>query len=142
MARARRRAASNDLIGRTDLLEVLPGESRRGSSRLDLDVLLDQGSIAGSEPRFCVAAANPPFDKGELAEQMVRDALPGDQGQAAAASCAYAVRNVNRSIGARLSGEIARAHGDQGMPDDCLITSSSPAPPARASACGTPAACT
>jgi glutamate synthase (NADPH/NADH) large chain len=30
------------------------------------------------------------------------------------------VRNVNRSIGARLSGEIARAHGAEGLPADCL----------------------
>jgi len=32
----------------------------------------------------------------------------------------YTVRNVNRSIGARLSGEIARAHGAAGLPAGCL----------------------
>jgi glutamate synthase (NADPH/NADH) large chain len=32
----------------------------------------------------------------------------------------YEVRNVNRSIGARLSGEIAKAHGGQGLPDDTI----------------------
>ncbi len=30
------------------------------------------------------------------------------------------MRNVNRSIGARLSGEIAKAHGGKGLPDDTI----------------------
>jgi glutamate synthase (NADPH/NADH) large chain len=32
----------------------------------------------------------------------------------------YPIENVNRSIGARLSGEIARRHGAAGLPDGCL----------------------
>ncbi|MDD5389374.1 MAG: glutamate synthase large subunit [Gallionellaceae bacterium] len=107
-----------DLIGRTDLLELLPGESDK-QSKLKLGVLLSQGSIADSEPRFCVDASNPSFDKGELAEQMVKDALPGILAQTPQ-RLEYKVRNVNRSIGARLSGEIARAHGAVGLPTDCL----------------------
>ena len=107
-----------ELIGRTDLLTLLPGESDR-QGRLKLDVLLSQGSIAESEPRYCIEASNPSFDKGELAEQMVQDALPGIL-TSTPQRLEYAVRNVNRSIGARLSGEIARAHGAAGLPADCL----------------------
>ncbi len=107
-----------DLIGRTDLLELLPGESDK-QGRLRLDVLLSQGSIDPSEPRFCVEPSNPSFDKGELAEKMVADALPGIINKTPQ-RLEYAVRNVNRSIGARLSGEIARAHGAEGLPADCL----------------------
>jgi glutamate synthase (NADPH/NADH) large chain len=107
-----------DLIGRTDLLELLPGESDK-QSRLKLAVLLSQGGIAADEPRFCVAASNPSFDKGELAEQMVKDALPGILAKTPQ-RLEYRIRNVNRSIGARLSGEIARAHGAEGLPADCL----------------------
>ena len=51
------------------------------------------------------------------------------------------MRNINRSIGARLSGEIARAHGAAGLPDNCLTLKLHRFAPARASACGTPAAC-
>ena len=107
-----------DLIGRTDLLELLDGESDR-QKRLKLDLLLSQGSIAETEPRFCIEASNPSFDKGELAEQMVKDALPGIKSRTPQ-RLEYSVRNVNRSIGARLSGEIAKAHGADGLPDDCL----------------------
>ncbi len=107
-----------DLIGRTDLLDLLPGESDK-QHKLKLDLLLSQGSIPAEVPRFCVEPSNPSFDKGELAEQMVKDALAGIQAKTPQ-RLEYTVRNVNRSIGARLSGEIAKAHGAEGLPDDCL----------------------
>ena len=108
----------NELIGRMDLLEVQPGESAR-QQKLDIRVLLDQGGIPDSEPRYCTEATNPSFDKGELAEQMVRDALDAIKARQPLA-LSYQVHNTNRSIGARLSGEIARAHGAEGLPDNCL----------------------
>ena len=107
-----------ELIGRTDLLDLLEGQSDK-QKKLRLDPLLSQGSLDPSLPRFCSEASNPSFDKGELAEQMVKDALAGIQAKTPQ-RLEYAVRNVNRSIGARLSGEIAKAHGAAGLPDDCL----------------------
>jgi glutamate synthase (NADPH/NADH) large chain len=107
-----------ELIGRVDLLHLLPGETEK-QKRLDLRVLLDQKHIPDSEPKFCTEARNPSFDKGELAEQMVVDALAAIQAKQPL-TLSYKVRNVNRSIGARLSGEIARAHGALGLPDDSL----------------------
>ena len=108
----------DDLIGRMDLLEVLDGETAK-QRKLDIRVLLDQGAIPDSEPRFCTQPTNPSFDKGELAEQMVKDALAAIKAKQPL-ELSYAVRNINRSIGARLSGEIARAHGADGLPDGCL----------------------
>ncbi len=108
----------NDLIGRMDLLDVLSGETAK-QQKLDIGVLLDQGTIPDSVPRFCTEPTNPSFDKGELAEQMVKDALAAIKAKQPL-ELAYEVRNVNRSIGARLSGEIARAHGADGLPDNCL----------------------
>ncbi len=108
----------NQLIGRMDLLEVLPGKTSR-QQKLDIRVLLNQGGIPDSEPRFCTEARNPSFDKGELAEQMVKDALDAIKAKQPL-ELSYEVHNTNRSIGARLSGEIARAHGADGLPDNCL----------------------
>ncbi|WP_283148175.1 glutamate synthase large subunit [Silvimonas soli] len=107
-----------ELIGRSELLGLIEGATER-QKRLRLDVLLSQGTIPDSEPRFCVADRNPSFDKGELAEQMVADALAGIKAKTPQ-RFEYKVRNVNRSIGARLSGEIAMAHGADGLPADCL----------------------
>ncbi|WP_421622100.1 glutamate synthase large subunit [Alkalilimnicola ehrlichii] len=104
-----------ELIGRTDLLEILPGDTPR-QQRLDLRPILSDWGLAEDKPKFCLSERNVPYDKGELAEQMVRDALPAIESKAGG-TFEYAVKNNNRSIGARLSGEIARRHGNQGMAD-------------------------
>ncbi len=107
-----------ELIGRMDLLELLAGDTHR-QQNLNLGVLLSQGTIPDSEPRFCIEASNPSFDKGELAEKMVVDAIESIK-QKTPLELTYSVHNTNRSIGARLSGEIARHHGAEGLPDNCL----------------------
>jgi glutamate synthase (NADPH/NADH) large chain len=104
-----------DLIGRTDLLQVLPGVTSK-QQRLDLAPILSDGGVAANKPRYCVEPRNTPFDKGELAERMVRDALPAIEARRGG-NYSYSVRNTDRSVGARLSGEIAARHGDLGMED-------------------------
>jgi len=102
-----------ELIGRTDLLEVLPGETAK-QNNLDLSPLLGSSNIAADKPQFCLVEKNPPFDQGLLAEEMVKlakgaiDAKSGGEFE-------LDVCNCDRSIGARVSGEIARQHGNQGM---------------------------
>ncbi|WP_373067255.1 glutamate synthase large subunit [Thioalkalivibrio sp.] len=103
-----------DLIGRTDLLEVLPGETPK-QQHLDLNGLLASGDLA-DKPRFCKEPKNEPFDKGELAEQMVAEMLETIESKAGG-EYHFDVANTDRSIGARLSGEIAKRHGNQGMSD-------------------------
>ncbi|MCG6873124.1 MAG: glutamate synthase large subunit [Gammaproteobacteria bacterium] len=105
-----------DLIGRTDLLEIAEGNTPK-QRRLDLAPLLSDAGVPADKPQFCVEPHNQPFDRGELAERMVADALPAIEA-CSGGSFHYKVRNYNRSIGARLSGEIAARHGDHGMTDN------------------------
>ncbi|MDZ7842050.1 MAG: glutamate synthase large subunit [Gammaproteobacteria bacterium] len=104
-----------DLIGRTDLLQRIPGETPR-QRRLDLSPILSDGGVDPAKPQFCRVKRNEPFDRGELAETMVRDILPAIESRTGG-EYHYEIRNDNRSIGARLSGEIARRHGNLGMED-------------------------
>ncbi|MCP5420538.1 MAG: glutamate synthase large subunit [Gammaproteobacteria bacterium] len=108
-----------DLIGRTDLLECLPGSTSKQRS-LDLLPLLSDAGLARDLPQYCVEPHNQPYDKGELAEQMVRDCLPAIEGKLGG-EFSYEVRNIHRSIGARLSGEIARRYGNYGMADQPIV---------------------
>jgi len=108
-----------DVIGRTDLLELLPGTTAK-QQRLDLAPVLSDGGVAEDKARFCQVSRNESFDKGELAEQMVRDILPTIESKHSG-EFHYELRNFNRSIGARLSGEIARRHGDHGMAEHPVI---------------------
>jgi len=104
-----------DAIGRVDLLEASPGVTSK-QQKLDLRPILSDGDVDTDKPQFCLEPHNAPFDKGELAEQMVKDALPAIENKTGG-EFSYQVNNTNRSIGARLSGEIAVRHGDQGMND-------------------------
>ncbi len=104
-----------ELIGRTDLLQPRVGETER-QRRLDLRPILSDGGVPADKPHYCRVERNAPFDKGELAERMARDALPAIEARRGG-EFSYEVRNTDRSIGARLSGEIARRYGDHGMVD-------------------------
>jgi len=108
-----------DLIGRVEYLERLPGETAR-QRKLDLSPLLSDTGLVSERAHFCVEPSNAPFDKGELAERMVADMLPAIEARAGG-SWRYAVKNFNRSIGARVSGEIARRWGNYGMEEAPLV---------------------
>ena len=109
----------SDLIGRTELLAILPGATSR-QRKLDLRPLLANAGLVSHSPQYCVDPHNPPFDKGALAEKMLldmREAIAKKTGGVHA----YPVKNFHRAIGARISGEIARRWGDHGMSDAPLI---------------------
>lgn len=104
-----------ELVGRVDLLERLPGDTER-QKKLDLTRLLENDSIPADKPQTCQVERNEPFDRGTLAEQMVKDTATAIENKSGGA-WSYKVTNCDRSIGARLSGEIAERHGNQGMVD-------------------------
>jgi glutamate synthase (NADPH/NADH) large chain len=103
------------LIGHTEFLEVLPGETAK-QRKLDLAPLLADLALVSDRPQFCVDPSNAPFDKGDFARQMVADMLPAIE-KKSGGEWHYTVKNYNRSIGARVSGEIARHWGNYGMAD-------------------------
>ncbi len=104
-----------DLIGRSDLLDLKEGDSVR-QSRLDLSPIISMDGLAKDAPQFCTDLRNEPFDKGELAEQMVEATLPAIEAKSGG-RFGFEIQNFNRSIGARLAGEIARRYGNEGMAD-------------------------
>jgi glutamate synthase (NADPH/NADH) large chain len=107
-----------DIIGQTQFLRILEGETPR-QRKLDLTPILSTAGLARDVPQFCATPSNAPFDKGELAERMVLEMLPAIEGKTGG-EWSYEVRNYNRSLGARVSGEIARRWGNYGMEDSPL----------------------
>ena len=108
-----------EIIGQTQLLEILPGETPK-QRKLDLSPLLANSRLQSTKPQYCLDARNPPFDKGALAEKMLGDMRAAIDGKLGG-EFSYAVSNFHRSIGARISGEIARSWGNSGMSGAPLV---------------------
>lgn len=101
-----------DLIGRTDLLEAVEGLTAK-QSKLDLSSILEAPVSPEGHPLYWTEP-NAPFDKAQLNQQILDDALDAIE-KRQSTSLYYNVINTDRSIGARISGEIAKRYGNQGM---------------------------
>ena len=99
------------LVGRIDLLELIEGHTSK-QKNLDLSPILSDGGVSEDKPHTCQVKRNAPFDRGELAERMVADTLSAIENKSGG-TFQYEVTNCDRSIGARLSGEIAKRYGNQ-----------------------------
>ncbi len=104
-----------ELVGRVDLLEIIEGETTK-QQQLDLSPIIYTDDYLATKPQVCAVSKNEPFDKGETAEAMVRVVLPAIEAKSGG-EFEFNVTNCDRSIGARLSGEIAKRYGNQGMAD-------------------------
>jgi len=100
------------LIGRTDLLIQITGLSAK-QQKLDLSPIIAP-VVAAEHTALHQTENNTPFDEGKLNNQMLaaaKDAVAHSTG----GDFRFSIQNTDRSVGATLSGEIARHHGDQGM---------------------------
>jgi len=105
-----------DIIGRSDLLEQLPGVTPRQQA-LDLSAILASAGTRGGLPVHCTEPRNAPFDTGRLNCEILDAATEAlDRGERF--SGRFGIRNFDRTVGAMLSGEIARRHGREGLPTD------------------------
>ncbi|WP_317932197.1 glutamate synthase large subunit [Halioxenophilus sp. WMMB6] len=104
-----------ELIGRVDLMQAIEGTTRR-HAKLDLNPIIHTDEFLESKPQFCEVARNVPFDPGTKAEQIVEAVLPAIEAKSGGEFEFY-ITNCDRSIGARVSGEIAKRYGNQGMSD-------------------------
>ncbi|WP_026375898.1 glutamate synthase large subunit [Aestuariibacter salexigens] len=104
-----------DLVGRTDLLQVIEGYTAK-QNRLDLSPLLAKSEAGNHTRLFCSETTNAPADKGELNLAILAKAQKAIASKSGA-SLKFDIRNTDRSVGALVSGEIAKQHGNMGMHD-------------------------
>ncbi|MEM9100825.1 MAG: glutamate synthase large subunit [Pseudomonadota bacterium] len=106
-----------DLIGRTDLLEILPGETAK-QSHLDLNVILQSAQRQVKTSYFYQETPNNPYDQGELNQHLLRAASPYLENNESA-NLRFDIKNFDRSVGASLAGKIAKTFGREGF-QKCL----------------------
>ncbi len=107
-----------EIVGRADLLTQLLGETDRQSA-LDLSPLYQPDDCDRGHPHTCQVVRNEPHDRAETAEHILQTVMPAlESGRGGRFQ--FALRNSDRAIGARISGEIARRFGADGLPGDPL----------------------
>ena len=107
-----------ELVGHTEMLETAEGYTSK-QRNLDLSPLLSQAGIAPDQPHTCQVKQNDPYDTGAMNQKMLdqmADAIANSTG----GEYSFNVTNCDRSIGARVSGAIAKQHGNMGMSEDPL----------------------
>jgi len=103
----------DDLIGRSDLLALRPGIEHWKARGLDFSQLLYRPALAPEVGRRCTIAQDHGLDRA-LDHELIVLARPAiDRGEPV--ECKLAIRNRDRSVGAMLSGEIARRRGAKGL---------------------------
>ena len=108
----------NELIGRADLLDKSKAIAHWKAKGLDFSRIFHQPDMPASEPRYQVEEQDHGLEKA-LDHKLIEQARPalerGDR-----VSFISPVKNVNRTVGAMLSGEVARRYGHEGLPDDTI----------------------
>jgi glutamate synthase domain-containing protein 2/glutamate synthase domain-containing protein 1/glutamate synthase domain-containing protein 3 len=109
----------NELIGHTKFLRQRHIADHPKANTLDLRKMLADVAPGDDSPRHCTRFRNDgPWDR-PLDDTVLQDAKDAITDKAPM-SFSYKVRNTNRSIGARVSGEIGYQRGAAGLPDGTL----------------------
>jgi glutamate synthase domain-containing protein 3 len=107
-----------DMVGRTDLLERNENVFSCKTDKVDFSKILYKPKVAKSVITHCAIKQDHAIDKIldikliELAQKAIKDSKP--------VKIELAIKNVNRTTGAMLSGEVCRIHGEEGLPADTI----------------------
>jgi len=108
----------DDLVGRADLLDTRAGIGHWKVKGLDFSRVFHRPDVSDDVARKHAEEQDHGLDH-VLDHVLIEKARPAlERGEKT--RFIVDVRNVNRSVGAMLSGEVARRYGHEGLPDDTL----------------------
>jgi glutamate synthase domain-containing protein 2/glutamate synthase domain-containing protein 3 len=108
-----------DLIGRSDLLETDEAIDHWKARGVDLSLILTMPDLPPDMPRSRTRSQVPVLDDA-LDWELVQVCAPALDNGDQVRHGPVLVRNVNRTVGGILSGEIARRRGARGLPDGTI----------------------
>ena len=108
-----------EMIGRTDVLNYQDADDHWKAQGLDFSRLLHrQESSDPNEPVYCDRQQDHGLDKA-LDHQLIALAQPALDSRTPV-NIDLPIHNSNRTVGAMLSGKVAKAYGEDGLPDDTI----------------------
>ena len=108
----------NELVGRTDMLDMQPPIDHWKARSIDLSNILYSPPVPARVARRQVHAQDHGLDQA-LDHQLIEKAQPALD-RRAPVEISLPVRNIHRSVGTMLGGEIARRYGSTGLPEDTI----------------------
>jgi len=107
----------DDLVGRSDLLDMRKGIAHWKAQGLDFGRLFAQPQVPADVPRYQVATQEHGLEKSLDNVLIAKSRAAIDKGEKV--HFIEAARNVHRSVGAMLSGAVTKVH-PEGLPDDTI----------------------
>ena len=107
----------DDLIGRSDLLDMRKGIEHWKASGLDFGRLFAQPQVPADVPRYQTLEQDHGLEKALDNVLIAKSRAAIDKGEKV--QFMEVARNVNRSVGAMLSGAVTKVH-PEGLPDDTI----------------------
>jgi glutamate synthase domain-containing protein 2/glutamate synthase domain-containing protein 3 len=108
----------DDLIGRSDLIEMSGAIDFWKAKGLDFSKILYRPNIDEDTPIRCIEQQQ--HDVADVLDrELISRAKEGLESKKKV-SIQLPVKNANRTVGAMLSGEIARRYGNEGLPDETI----------------------
>ncbi len=108
-----------EMIGRTDLLDMEDAIEHWKARHVDLSSVLTTPDLPLDAPRRRTRPQVPVLNDA-LDWELVRNCSPAIERRQPVKLGPVLIRNVNRTVGGILSGEIARKHGAEGLPEGTI----------------------
>jgi len=108
----------NELIGRVDLLDKSKVVTHWKAQGLDFSKIFYQPKSPGNMPLYQTEVQDHGLDKALDNTLIAHSKAALEKKQKV--TFASPIKNVNRTVGAMLSGEIAKRYGHEGLPDDTI----------------------
>ena len=106
-------ASLEEIIGRSDLLSVVDDDFAK---KFDFSAVLHQEEGINTRQH----PSNPPFDDNAFEVDVLEEAMTAIKHPDHPIRIHREITNLNRSFGARISGEIAQYYGDAGLKDETI----------------------
>jgi glutamate synthase (NADPH) large chain len=108
----------DDMVGRVDMLDMQPAVDHWKARGVDLSAILYNPPLPGRVARHCVQSQDHGLGQALDHQLIARSTAALENREPVEIS--LPIRNVHRTVGAMLSGEIARRYGSEGLPDDTI----------------------
>jgi len=108
-----------EMVGRVDMLEMKGAVDHWKAKGLDFSAILYNPPMPSRIARRCVTAQDHGID--EALDYKLIDHAREAIDSGTPIEIKLPIRNTHRTVGAMLSGEIARKHGAAGLPDDTIL---------------------